>query len=751
MFEQVAATTAAVDQPSRGTRGRKAAIAGSVFGIGAAALVGVAFVTGRDSAAGGASSPEAAITEMAEALSAGDALAAVGYLAPDELSGADAFVEQLIPYVAELSDDFERDEPEDRRDDEDLGFELDVEAVDVEAEQRGDHAAIVSFAIVGEITIDGSGLSILDDSFFGLPASDVDSEIEFDSRIPSDDFDGDDLEFITVEIDGKWYISPFLSAGHAWVESDGLPGGDYELVGEERPGAAPDPVSAVERYFQLSSLQSAAETAELLGGGEGRFFHVFNDALDSSELFDGSSMRGLDDAFDADFDYTLTELDDGRVEIDDIELSFDDGFGETVTMTISDGCGTFETYGDRLEGCFSELFPPGSDVDDTIWFQTVEEDGGYRVVVLPTMFDMMSRFIGPYDAETIRWALDLAHEDNPIPARIDEQIAIDFDGRRYAVYEFELEANAVYDVVVDEGTGYDVFTDYGDDTFSKWWGWSDQIEAFDQTTLRVVVHSDVASDCRGFECVPNGEGMTSLTLTETETLDDGWNDELGPEVREETDDWLDDDADEVGVEDAAEFETWDPRVDNQLIWDTVELDGTTSYTLQLPAGVYELWASTWNGDDVGVTIDGAECDPAGPDVSCSLDHGGGAVEVLLEPGPGSSAGSMGISVTATYLPNLTVVDTATVSLDPLPAGGRAVVVFDNVAPGTILVVASGSDGQDLVVHVDGEPQCKDVDNGLSEGEACAVGHDGGPLTVEVGGWAAADQVGEAEITLEVTG
>ena len=164
--------------------------------------------------------------------------------------------------------------------------------------------------MVGDITIDAGAAAELRGPFFG-PTDDSVFTSDFDSRDAGDFFDGGDLELITVEIDGSWYVSPFLSAGHAWVESAGLPSGDFDLVGEERPGAASDPVAAVERYYDVQDLNDASQVAEVLGGGEGRFFHVFADALDVSGAFDDSGMEGYDAVMDGDVDYTLTELDDG--------------------------------------------------------------------------------------------------------------------------------------------------------------------------------------------------------------------------------------------------------------------------------------------------------------------------------------------------------------------------------------------------------------------------------------------------------
>lgn len=736
-FEQIAAANAAAEAPAPNKRGRKLAIAGSVLGISAAALVGVAFVAGRDGTAGGADSPEAAVTDMAEALSAGDALAAVGYLAPDELSGADAFVEKLIPYLSELSDDLTDEDDRDDADGSDFdGFELEIEAVDLDVDLRGDRAAIVSFAVVGEVDVDPSGVSVLGQQMFDVSADD-EFPIEFDSRTQDEYFNGSDIELVTVELDGKWYISPFLSAGHAWVEAEGLPGGEFDLVGEERSGAAATPVEAVERYYDYDSLQRASDIAEVLGGGEGRFFHVFGDALDGSGTFGDDSIGDLDQAFGGEFgfDYTLTELDDGRVEVNDIEVTFEDSYGDVITATLSDGCASMDVYGEVVSGCFDELFPSGTEVDDTLWFQTVEEDGGHRVVVLPTMFDVMSRFVGPYDADTIRWVFDIAHEDDPQAAAVGAQIDIDFDGRRYVVYEYELETAGLYSVELTGDNDYEVFTSYGDeDRFSKAWLWDGRIEAYEPSTVRLVVDSDVADNCRGFECVPSGDGTTSLTLA----LDDGWDSGTWDDETVGDDDWAVDEN----------FEPLDPRTSNALVWETIDIAGPTVFTVDLPAGSFDAGTSTWTGDDISVVMDGVECATPSDYVNCSFEHAGGPIDFVIRFVDEDVVDSVDFYVYASQLDDLAVVDSATINLDGAATDTRREVTFDEVPVGSILVVAVGAEGQDVVLHVADQLRCQDVDTGFEEGEVCLIDHVGGPLTVEVGGWSDFNQYGDVLITLE---
>lgn len=728
-FEQISGANATGDPGPRNPRSRKLAIVGSVFGLGAVALAGLAFITGGNDLAGGANAPDAAVTEMADAISDGDALAAVGLLAPDELSGADAFVEKLIPYIAELSDEFGSD-PADFSSD-DIEFDIAIEAVDVEVQPRGEHAAVVSFAIVGEVTVDGSNSSLISDELLAQTGADADFTTDFDSRVRSDDFDGEDFELVTVELDGAWYISPFLSAGHAWVESEGLQGGEFERVGEERRGAAADPVAAVERYYDATSRGDTGAIAAALGGGEGRFFQVFDDALDASGVFDDFGAGGFVD--EADFDYTLTELDDGRVEIDDVELSFDDGFGEMTTITMTDGCGSIESYGERARGCFSELFPPGSDVDDTLWFQTVEEDGGFRVVLLPTVFDLMSRFVGPYDADTIRWAFGFAHTDDPRAASLGERVDIEFAGRRYAVHEFEL-SGGTYEVDVDGDNGYTVYLEDGSggDRFSEGWAWDDRFETYDSTKVRIVVNSDVMDGCRGFECVPSGEGATSLTLSEA----DGSVDQA---VIEPTDAPLDFEA----------TDDLDPRLSGSLVWDTIVVDGPTAYTVELPSGDYETWMSAWSDGDIGVVIPEAECEDPDSDVACDIDHVGGPIDVLLQPAPDAEPDTVTFTIRATNLTGLATVEASVVQLDGTSEGEPRIVSFDDIPAGPVVVVAAGRDGQDVVLSVSGQPSCADIDDGLSEGEACLVQHAGGSLSVEVSGWSDPDRVGEVDLTVEV--
>jgi hypothetical protein len=706
---------------------RKLAVAGSVVGITATALVGVAFVTGGDKA-GGADSPDAAITEMAAAISEGDTLAALGFLAPDELSGADAFVERLIPYVSEISKEFD----DEIGDVSDPGrFELDVSAVDVEVEPQGEHAAIVSFAIVGEIAIDTDSAPLVDQYLSGARGN-GDFTTEFDSRDATDGFDGQAIELVTVELDGSWYISPFLSAGHAWVEGAGLPGGAFELVGEERPGAAADPVAAVDRFLTNDGAGDAAEVAEILGGGEGRFFQVFADAIDSSDLFADSDAGAFDEALNADVEYSLTELEDGRVEIDDIEVSTTDASGGAVTVTLSDGCGSVKFDGFEGDGCFAELFPPGSDVDDTLWVQTVKEDGGYRVVMLPTLFDVMSRFIGPYDAEMIRWMSGLSYSDDPQSATIGEQIDIDFDGRRYVVYEFDLDGAEALTVGIDGDNEYDVFLSESDDGdyFYRASGYDNRFETYGAVTARVVVDSEVVRDCRAFECVPTGNGTTSLTVLEADPLTDEWIDDVGSE----DDDWTPD------------YGEIDPRLAGPLLEAAIVIDGPTSYAIELPAGVYDVSAWLSSGSDVQVTIPGATCDDPSSYPTCSVDHVGGPIEILVEPDRGSTPDTATLSVWASQLTDLVVVDETVV---PIAVSDPHFAEFDDVPAGPVVVVATGDSGQDIVLSVSGDASCTDVDHGLTEGEACLVQHVGGSLTVEVAWWSEEDQFGDVNVSLEM--
>ncbi|MEL6892586.1 MAG: hypothetical protein AAFP84_13375, partial [Actinomycetota bacterium] len=478
-------TDAAVDGvhvAPRNPRRRRLAVAAGVVGVVAAGTIGVAFVSGGAGSSGGASTPEDALTEMVEAINQRDPLAAVDLMAPDELSGADAFVDELIPYLEELGDELGGDLETSTDLMSDLDVEYSLTAGDVSAERHGGQAAVVSFTLAGEgsIGFDSLDASLLDELAPGMLPNER-LEGSFDPGDLEDAFPtpGNSLELITVQVDGRWYISPFLTAGHWWVTADGLPAGEFDQVGVERPGAADTPSAAVEQYYAATlGVSGSDDVAGMLGGGEGRFFHVFSDAIDQTGAFD--LVVEQDSGLDLDYDLELTELDDGKVRVDRLVADITDGESST-TVELEDGCLTFRsasTFDDgftsdfEFDGCFSELFPAGADVDDTLWFQTLEEDGGHRVVVLPTLFDMMSRFVGPYDADVIRMVSGQAHTDDPTAALIGTPVDIEFAGHRYDVYEFEVSADKAY-AIDTGGHEYEVYVSSPDGTFFRDWLWND--------------------------------------------------------------------------------------------------------------------------------------------------------------------------------------------------------------------------------------------------------------------------------------
>ena len=352
------------ESPSTGRR-KMVALGLGVVGLLAVGFLAIRFLLGG-SGTGGASSPEDVVNEMVAALNAQDPLALVDLMAPDELDGVDQLVEDGSQYIDDLGLDMLVEENLDDESSFELTVDLEADRVDVSME--GDDAAIVSFEFSGDIEVDGNE---------EVREALGDDEFSFDSRDLGDSIPtrSGDLEMIVVQLDGKWYFSPMLTAGHYLVEGLGLPSGEYDEIGRERDAGANSPTEAIDALVEVINDPDADALAAALGGGEGRVAVVFRDAID--DAFAEIDTGGLR--------YELSvETDDigaGRVEFAEIELRVAGELGDSATLLIEDTCAEVRNDGEIVsDECLLEALdlPDDSNLDTTLWLETVEEDGGRR-------------------------------------------------------------------------------------------------------------------------------------------------------------------------------------------------------------------------------------------------------------------------------------------------------------------------------------------------------------------------------------
>ncbi len=488
------------DDTSGGGKGKLIGLGLGVVGLLAIGFLALRFLSGGGDV-GGADSPEAVVEEMVEAINAQDPLALVDLMAPDELDGVDQLVEDGTQYIDDLGLRTLLDENTD--DDSAIDVIIDIEADRVDVSMEGDSAAIVSFEVSGDI--EASGNDAMSETL-------GEDEISFDSR----DLDGSfptrsgDVEMIVVELDGKWYFSPMLTTGHYIVEAAGLPSGEYDDIGGDRDPGGESPVAAIEALVDVINNPDADELAGVLGGGEGRVALAFRDAID--DAFAEIDTGG----FRYEVSIETDDLGSGRVELEEIELRVAGDFGDSATVLIEEDCLEFRDNGDLVsDDCLLDVLdlPTDTDLDTTLWLDTVEEDGSYRVRIVPTITDVLGRFLTVIDdRQTLLFVTDSAQLDDANIVEPGSDIEIEFDGQLYAVNEFEIEAGEVYNVTASEGTEFDLFVDGEFGTLQRRFG--SNFEAEVDGVARVVTYSEIERDreCGALGCIPNGEGEATLRI-----------------------------------------------------------------------------------------------------------------------------------------------------------------------------------------------------------------------------------------------
>ncbi len=568
------------DQPSTGGKGKLIGLGLGVVGLLAIGFLALRFLTGGGDV-GGADSPEAVVEEMVAAINAQDPLALVDLMAPDELDGVDQLVEDGAQYIDDLGLRTLLDE--NTEDGSSIDVVIDIEADRVDVSMEGESAAIVSFELSGDI--EASGNDAMSDTL-------GEDEISFDSRDLDSSFptQSGDLEMIVVELDGKWFFSPMLTTGHYIVEAAGLPSGEYDDIGGDRDPGGESPVEAIEALVEVINNPDADALAGVLGGGEGRVALAFRDAIDDAfaEIDTGE--------FRYEVSVETDDLGSGRVELEEIELRVAGDFGDSATVLIEEDCLEFRDNGELIsDDCLLDVLdlPTDSELDTTLWLDTAQEDGSYRVRIVPTITDVLGRFLTVIDdRQTLLFVTDSAQLDDPNIVEPGSDIEIDFDGQLYAVNEFEIEAGEVYNVTASEDTEFDLFVDGEFGSLQQRFG--NSFEAQVDGVARVVTYSEIERDreCGVLGCIPTGDGEATLRIrraaSQSLPFPTRISGEFGPgdirifELEVETQQRVRIDVIGDGIE-------WRIEDDSTIFVDTDTYD--------FPPGTYEMIVINTSGDD----------------------------------------------------------------------------------------------------------------------------------------------------------
>ena len=203
--------------PDVRSRGRFGALVGAV---GVAALVGVgALAVSAVFGSGGAGSPEAAVRQLADAISHKDPLAAVDVLVPSEVRSMRETVKAATKRAADLQVVNDASQPL-------AGVDLSVDHLQLSTQSLADGFAKVTITS-GEIsatTHEAAMSKLLQDAQHDSNSSDTNASADL-AKLAS----GSDLPtfVVTVRHDGGWYVSPAYTALEYAREAAGGPAAGY--------------------------------------------------------------------------------------------------------------------------------------------------------------------------------------------------------------------------------------------------------------------------------------------------------------------------------------------------------------------------------------------------------------------------------------------------------------------------------------------------------------------------------------------
>jgi hypothetical protein len=381
----------------------------------AIAVVGLLVYRSSSGKSAGAASPESAVRSLAHALAAGDYVAASNTFPPDEQSGLDGAVKNVVSLMS----------------------------------QSG---------LAGKNKV--GGISIRLDSVNATPlatdveAVDVGGELKFRTHdYTSAPGTGQPLRLIAIRQFGRWYVDPLLSAWEYIATRENLPSGDYATAISGDVGGAESSEAAVNGLATAIAAKDVASAERLVAAPEARVLRVFGNAID--DLLGRTNYQA-----------TVSQLQlvangSESVVFHGAHVDVSRSSGE-LRIDLNSRCADWTSdSGATREYCVlaSNALRARLGID-SLALRTVKTGGGYRVDVLGSLGDLTSRVAGKLDGGT---ALAAAASVEPVLAAKNGKVQSIRPGARvrastgqpYVVYAFPVTRHEAveYSSSDDQNTG----------------------------------------------------------------------------------------------------------------------------------------------------------------------------------------------------------------------------------------------------------------------------------------------------------
>lgn len=374
-------------------------IAGTVLALGIGGVAAVQLVGGS----GGADNPEQAVTELAAAISAQDPLAIADLLNPHETEGLDEVVGALRERLA----DEDLTSKEGRLTE---AASLQIDNLDLSTSKVGEGIA--------KVRVNGAGVTAAYDP------SEVPASLVPDNGVgEADSWSGDiateyeestgfAISLTTVEVDGRWYVSPLATMLDLQVDNyrlwyDGLSSPDYDAYAttdEVEPVVGESVQEAVANTVNAATSQSLDDLMATLPAGQAAVLRPYLPVLQSVLRTEGASFEVTLDEIEGE------ESDEGdlrRLVIDRANVSAygsEDDDGGSAVAYLEGSCVGYQSDYDEESTCLDGEFRSWTGISEpSILARKV--DGGWQVDPVATAVDYLSQAVEGGDVTRVTQAL----------------------------------------------------------------------------------------------------------------------------------------------------------------------------------------------------------------------------------------------------------------------------------------------------------------------------------------------------------
>lgn len=386
----------------------------------AVGVVGVLVYRSSSGASGGAASSTGAVRSLVNALAAGDYVAAANVLPPDERSDLNDAVRKTVSLISRSR----------------LTGTSKVRGISVHL------ASVDSSPLASDVeAVDVRGGFTIGHSRYG--------------------YANHPLRLIALREDGRWYVDPLLSIWDYIATADNLPSGDYASVASSDAGGADSPEAAVSALASAIAAKDVAGAERVVAAPEARVLRVFGNAI--SDLLSRTNYQSTVSQLQ------LSDGGDGDVAFHGAQIDISRSSGD-LRVDLNSRCADWTSDGSSTrEYCVLASNELRAKLGvDSFAFRTMKSGEGYRVEVLGTLGDLISRIAERLDpaatlaaAASVDPVIAAQHgKSQPLPEGVRTQVSSD---QSYAVYEFPVKRGEAvqYSSSDDQSTGLFLEDEHG--------------------------------------------------------------------------------------------------------------------------------------------------------------------------------------------------------------------------------------------------------------------------------------------------